>query len=138
MPDLETFFEFGGTLELLTLQTEDSTLTKNDLVMSEIMWAIDEGFDEDAGTGTVTIDGIPIPVPQLDNQVIQWIELYNTTGAEITANLYFLFTPFESYPDRETVDWDFDGDGTDETYTVLDTVDTLFGGLLGAARKKRR
>ena len=55
MPDLETFFEFGGTLELLTLQTEDSTLTKNDLVMSEIMWAIDEGFDEDAGTGTVEI-----------------------------------------------------------------------------------
>ena len=144
MPDLETFFEFGGTLELLTLQTEDSTLTKNDLVMSEIMWAIDEGFDEDAGTGTVEIDNpdydpdnpqgngtpkiITIPVPQLDNQVIQWIELYNTTGAEITANLYFLFTPFESHPDRETVDWDFDGDGTDETYTVLDTVDTLFGG----------
>ena len=136
MPDLETFFEFGGTLELLTLQTEDSTLTKLDLVMSEIMWAIDEGFDEDAGTGTATIpdpDGEPeetitIPVPQLDNQVIQWIELYNTTGDEITANLYFLFTPFESYPDRETVDWDFDGDGTDETYTVLDTVDTLFGG----------
>ena len=140
MPDLETFFEFGGTLELLT---DDATFSKHDLVMSEIMWSIDEGFDEDAGTGTVEIDNpdydpadpinnpekINIPVPQLDNQVIQWVELYNTTGAAITAKLFFLFTPLESHPDRETVDWDFDGDGTDETYTVLDTVDTLFGGL---------
>lgn len=136
MPDLETFFEFGGTLELLTLETDDATLTKLDLVISEIMWAIDEGFDEDANAETITVpdpddptNTITIPVPQLDNQVIQWIELYNTTDAEITANLYFLFTPLESHPDRETVDWDFDGDGTDETYTVLDTVDTLFGGL---------
>ena len=132
MPDLETFFEFGGTLELLTLQTEDSTLTKLDIVMSEIMWAIDEGFDEDAETTTITVqeddpntqedETITIPVPQLNNQVVQWIELYNTTGADIEAELFFLFTPFESHPDRPTVELD------GVTYTVLDTVDTLFGG----------
>ena len=141
MPDLETFFEFGGTLELLTLEMDDSP-TKLDIVMSEIMWAIDEGFDEAAGSNTAVIDNpdyhpetnnevpekISIPVPQLDNQVIQWIELYNTTGADITAELFFLFTPFKSHPDRTTVDLDFDGDETDETYTVLDAVDTLFGG----------
>ena len=48
MPDLEAFFGFGGTLELLTPEKdstgEASTLNKHDLVMSEIMWAIDEGF----------------------------------------------------------------------------------------------
>ena len=137
MPDLETFFEFGGTLELLT--TNESR-TKHDIVMSEIMWAIDEGFDEAAGSNIAEIDNpdydpeaspgtpesetkIRIPVPQLNNQVIQWIELYNTTGDPITAKLFFLFTPFESHPDRPTVEL-LDG----VTYTVLDTVDTLFGG----------
>ena len=138
MPDLEAFFEFGGTLELLTT---NASLTKHHLVMSEIMWAIDEGFDEEAGSNTALIKNpdfdeeasvdvnnptqIRIPVPQLDNQVIQWIELYNTTGpdgADIEAELYFLFTPFKSYPDREMVPLD------GVTYMVLDTVDTLFGG----------
>ena len=85
MPDLETFFAFGGTLELITLQTDDSTLTKYDIAISEIMWAIDEGFDEDAGPGTVQIPNpaydpvndpienatITIDTPQLDKQVIQ-------------------------------------------------------------------
>jgi hypothetical protein len=134
MPDLETFFGFGGTLELLT-PAEDligvaSTLNKNDLVISEIMWAIDEGFDEDAvSTGNDA-------VPQFDNQQIQWIELYNTTGAkynkrdaEIEAGkLYFLFTPFRSHPLRETVEVEYPV-GEKRTYKVLDTVDTLFTGL---------
>ena len=37
MPHLETFFEFGGTVELLTT---DTTLTKYDIVISEILWGL--------------------------------------------------------------------------------------------------
>ena len=66
MPDLEAFFGFGGTLELLTPEKdstgEASTLNKNDLVMSEIMWAIDEGFDENAGGRESTIRESSDPV----------------------------------------------------------------------------
>ena len=145
MPDLEAFFDFGGTLELLTpakvALDKDTTLNKHDLIISEIMWAIDEGFDEAAEAGTIEVDNpdydpndptnnppkINIAVPQLDNQEIQWIELYNTTGADITAKLYFLFTPFRSFPTRDTVELDLEGEKT--TYKVLDTVDTLFTGL---------
>ena len=40
LPNLKTFFEFGGTLELLT-----TTLffSKHDIVISEIMWGLDTG-----------------------------------------------------------------------------------------------
>ena len=133
MPDLDTFFGFGGTLELLTrdltLAEKDpnpsvvgSTLNKHDLVISEIMWAIDEGITDIVG--------------KQENQKIQWIELYNTTGKPIeNVVLYFLFTPFKSYPLRETVELEVNADenlssgGTKTTYTVLDSVDTLFTGL---------
>ena len=47
MPNLEEFFRFGGTLELLTT---DFTLARYDLVISEIMWAIDRGVDDTTGT----------------------------------------------------------------------------------------
>ena len=87
------------------------------------MWAIDEGFDENARAGTDQPRTL-----QFENQVIQWIELYNTTGADITAKLYFLFTPFKSHPLRETVESDL-LTGEKTTYKVLDTVDTLFAGL---------
>ena len=66
MPDLEAFFGFGGTLELLTPEKdstgEASTLNKHDLVISEIMWAIDEGFDENAVDGESTIRESSDPV----------------------------------------------------------------------------
>ena len=45
MPDLETFFDFGGTLELVVVAAEDSTRAKRDIVISEIMWAVDRGVD---------------------------------------------------------------------------------------------
>ena len=136
MPDLETFFEFGGTLELLTT---DLTLHRYDLVISELMWGVDKGLRDTAGQITIenphhnpeipTDSGNPaiiaITVPQVRNQETQWIELYNTTNAEITAELYFLFTPFKSYPVRERDVVVVDG----TTYRVLDTVDTLFTGL---------
>ena len=117
------------------------------------MWAIDEGYDETALPFSITVDNpvynstleatdtaenpgegtnprqINIVVPQLENQEIQWIELYNTTGADITAKLYFLFTPFRSHPTRDTVELDLEVAGEKTTYKVLDTVDTLFTGL---------
>ena len=79
LPNLKTFFEFGGTLELLT-----TTLffSKHDIVISEIMWGLDTGSSIDA-----------------HDPYTQWIELYNPhVGAHITAHLFLLFTPFENYP----------------------------------------
>ena len=46
MPDLETFFEFGGTVELLTT---DTRLAKYDIIMSEIMWGVDQGIKDKKG-----------------------------------------------------------------------------------------
>ena len=46
MPHLETFFEFGGSVELLTT---DTTLAKYDIIMSEIMWGVDKGFRDKVG-----------------------------------------------------------------------------------------
>ena len=82
--NLKAFFEFGGTLELLT-----TTLffSKHDIVISEIMWGLDTGNPVNANY-TYT----------------QWIELYNPhIGAHITVHLFLLFTPFENYPDRDIV-----------------------------------
>ena len=50
MPHLETFFEFGGTVELLTT---DTTLAKYDIVISEILWGVDKGLKDDVGMITV-------------------------------------------------------------------------------------
>ena len=146
MPDLETFFDFGGTLELVVVAAEDSTRAKRDIVISEIMWAVDRGVDNTL-RDSITVDNlafdrnkpptdtyqspgtgdnpqyIAIRVPQLLNQEIQWIELYNTTDKDITEKLYFLFTPFVSHPTRDTVTLG------GVTYKVLDSVDTLFAGL---------
>ena len=56
MPDLETFFDFGGTLELVI--AADSELAMRDIVISEIMWAVDRGVDNEPGTS-----GISVPNP---------------------------------------------------------------------------
>ena len=136
VPDLETFFDFGGTLELLTT---DLTLRKYDLVISELMWGIDKGLRDTEGSITIPNPNynpnilqdqnnpktITITVPEIRNQETQWIELYNTTDTEITAELYFLFMPFRSHPVRENDTVKIDG----ISYRVLDAVDTLFNGL---------
>ena len=137
MPDLEAFFKFGGTLELLTT---DTTLQKSDLVISELMWGVDRALSDTEGTITIsnprynpnlpTTDhlnpgNITLTIPHIRNQETQWIEIYNTTDTEITAKLYFLFTPFESHPIRENDTAEVDG----PPYRVLDAVDTLFTGL---------
>ena len=85
LPNLKTFFEFGGTLELLTTTLFFST---HDIVISEIMWGLDTGYPLD-----------------IHDTYTQWIELYNPhVGAHITVPLFLLFTPFENYPDRDTVE----------------------------------
>ena len=86
--NLEAFFEFGGTLELLVTTSvfDKFSLRKYDIVISEIMWGVDES--------------------ETDGTYIQWIELYNNASKNITANepyLYLLFTPFKNHPDREMI-----------------------------------
>ena len=124
LPDLEGFFDFGGTLELLTT---DFSLKKSDIIISELLWGLDIDLkdDEEGPKGGL--------LAQLNSQHAQWIELYNTTDRTIDiaydtahstggAELYLLFTPFVSYPERETVR--FNG----ETYQVLDAVSNLLFG----------
>ena len=85
LPDLELFFEFGGTLELVTT---NFVLTQQDVVISEIMWGIDQNYPS-SGENTYT----------------QWIELYNTfPNASFTPQLFLLFTPLKSYADRHNVE----------------------------------
>ena len=85
MPDLEEFFRFGGTVALIgnsakivtreaadgpPVVTEQSvTLAAKDLVISEIMWALDVDNHDPDGTAT-------------PNTRRQWIEIYNTMSDE--------------------------------------------------------
>ena len=115
MPDLDSFFTFGGTLELLT--SEDTNLEKLDIVISELMWGVDTGVKDSVGT-----DDPESPTALLSTEKAQWIELYNTTNKDIEAYLYLLFTPFKSYPERDVADFE----GTN--YKVLDAVSTLYFG----------
>ena len=115
LPDLAMFFTFGGTLELVTL---NFTLSRHDVVISEIMWGFDEGYPRTDGEDTYT----------------QWIELYNTyPGAYFVPHLFLLFTPFESYPDRDTVTLP---DG--QSARVLDAVSNLHLGKWKLPGKKGR
>ena len=130
MPDLETFFEFGGTLELLTT---DTTRKKYDIIMSELMWGIDTGLRDT--TVSITIDVIDendnlvqedVYVPQLLSQETQWVELYNTTSTEIETDLYLLFSPFENHPQREMIQLPLNGTPTE--FVVLDALSNLLFG----------
>ena len=88
------------------------------------MWGVDTGVKDT----TVNIDTDPddqtsgTDLPDFLTEEAQWIELYNTTNENITADLYLLFTPFISHPERDVVHLN----GT--SYTVLDAVSTLFFG----------
>ena len=109
----------GQWIEGLIIHTADSITVDNPAFDRN---KTSNGYVSDPGTGD-NPQYIAIRVPQLLNQEIQWIELYNTTDKDITEKLYFLFTPFVSHPTRDTVT--FGG----VTYKVLDSVDTLFAGL---------
>lgn len=151
LPDLESFFEFGGTVELLTEETENTTLQKFDIIISEILWGLDTGVRDQAAE-IVDPDQIPnsgdeIPLAELNTQHTQWIELYNTTNQEINiayahqalgVKLYLLFTPFTSYPDRNSVTLDGDLDANDKTYKVLDAISNLLFGRWNLPGKSGR
>ena len=115
IPNLEEFFRFGGTLELVVKADTGDTRTKDlkakDLVISEIMWALD--VDNDAATAN-------------DNK--QWIELYNTMSSDIgtstdniaSGDIALLFTPFVHLK-RVGTTVTLGGN----PYTVLDSVSNL-------------
>ena len=123
MPDLESFFTFGGTLELLT--PTNAPLEKLDIVISELMWGVDTGVKDETvkDPGDTAID-----LPRFSTEEAQWIELYNTTDIDIKADLYLLFTPFVSYPNRDVADFTDKETNTNTKYKVLDAVSTLFFG----------
>ena len=81
MFDLEEFFRLGGTLKLIA--PTSIGLKKYDLVISEIMWAL----DVDSQAAGTTAD---------DRR--QWIEVYNTmddaTAALPSGTLKLVFKPF--------------------------------------------
>ena len=80
MPDLETFFDFGGTLELVVV-AEDSTHAKRDIVISEIMWAVDRGIDN-TSRDSITVDNLAFDRNELPTDSFQapgtGIELHST------------------------------------------------------------
>lgn len=101
LPNLVDFFEFGGTLELITTYT---LLGEHAIAISEIMWGVDTRYP---------LEGDPT--------YTQWIELYNTyTHTQFAPQLYLLLTPFESHPDRHRVDLP-----NGEVGIVLDAVSNL-------------
>lgn len=110
LPDLELFFLFGGTLELLM---KVSHLKKGDIVISEIMWGRDTSYKR------ITDKNDAAETPHDLTTYTQWVELYNTTNNHSAADLLFLFTPFQNHPDRELVVVE------GRTYWVLDAVSTL-------------
>ena len=101
LPNLVDFFEFGGTLELITTYT---LLGEYDIAISEIMWGVDARYP---------LEGDPT--------YAQWIELCNTSpNTQFAPQLFLLLTPFESYPDRHRVDLP-----NGEVGIVLDAVSNL-------------
>ena len=152
LPDLENFFDFGGTLELVT--DKNSPLEKYDIVISEILWGLDTGLDDettliDANLSSDASKDDRLAALEraqkieLQSQRSQWIELYHTRNRGIDAIdkeitiaydeatkgseeilLYLLFTPFASYPDRNEAKFE----RTNTNYKVLDAVSTLFFG----------
>ena len=96
MPDLESFFTFGGTLELLTpLTPTDDPLEKLDIVISELMWGVDTGVKD---TTVKDPEDEAVDLPQLSTEEAQWIELYNTTNKDIRGRSLSPFYTFYQPP----------------------------------------
>ena len=117
--DLEEFFRLGGTVKLIA--PTSIGLGKYDLVISEIMWALD--VDADAASA---------------NDRRQWIEVYNTMDAATASlpagTLKLVFKPFmhvkaagDAIPDTEGIGATAAPDTgvTGVAHTVLDSVSNL-------------
>ena len=66
------------------------------------MWGVDTGVKDT----TIPIEDNPTDLPDFLTEKAQWIELYNTTNKIIPADLYLLFTPFKSFPERDVADFE--------------------------------
>ena len=87
LPDLQEFFDVGGTIDLNNGDTTDDKNLRN-VVISEILWGLDYGAT------AIT-----------DQKQWQFIELYNTTGAEIDVTGWTL-TFTEGRPSTDAIDID--------------------------------
>ena len=111
LPDLEEFFELGGTIGL---SNGDATDDKNSrtVIISEILWGLDLGAMAE------------------EQSQWQFIELYNTTGAAIDLNGWTLtFTQGNVVPasdidqmsNRGRTGWDVDSGDTGKSGRVTGT-----------------
>ena len=113
LPDLELFFDIGGTIGL---DDGDAAADENSraVVISEILWGLDFGEEDLA-----------------DQQKYQFIELYNTTAAEIDlAGWKLVFTRGNVVPasdidqvsNRGTSGWEVDTGDTGKSGRVAETL----------------
>jgi hypothetical protein len=114
LPDLEEFFEIGGTIGL---SNGDATDDKNSrtVVISEILWGLDYG------------------APATEQTQWQFIELYNTTGAAInlagwtltyTGGNVLPASDIDQMSNRGRTGWDVDSGDTGKSGRVTGTLAT--------------
>ncbi len=114
LPDLEEFFEIGGTIGL---SNGDSTDDKNSrtVIISEILWGLDLG------------------APAMEQTKWQFIELYNTTGAAIDLAGWTLTfkggnvldaIDIDQVSNRGRTGWDVDSGDTGKSGRVTGTLAT--------------
>ena len=114
LPDLEEFFEIGGTITLADNDTADDKNSRT-VVMSEILWGLDFG------------------APATQQTKWQFIELYNTTGAAIDLTGWTLTfkdgnvlpaSDIDQMSNRGRNGWDVDSGDTGKSGRVTGTVAT--------------
>jgi len=114
LPDLEEFFELGGTIGLSNGDTTDDKNSRT-VVISEILWGLDLG------------------APAMDQTKWQFIELYNTTGDDIdltgwtltyTSGNVLPASDIDQMSNRGRNGWDVDSGDTGKSGRVTGTLAT--------------
>jgi len=112
LPDLEEFFELGGTIGLSDGDTTDDKNSRT-VVISEILWGLDFG------------------APAAQQTQWQFIELYNTTGAAINLTGWTLTytsgnvlptSDIDQISNRGRSGWDVDSGDTGKSGRVTGTL----------------